>query len=125
MAEVLAKKNKKEHFLTAARDLELDGSEELFNKIMNKVDQICFSCSLRLELHNNMKSYFQRILFICMVNLTFTTMTFSQDIGSDWINVRGMSNQQIERLMSEKIPSLKTYAPEVLEKAMKSMNDER
>ena len=37
-AEVLAKKNKKEHFLTAARDLELDGSEELFNMIMNKVD---------------------------------------------------------------------------------------
>jgi len=57
-----------------------------------------------------------------MVNLTFTSMTFSQNIGSEWINVRGMSNQQIERLMSEKIPSLKTYAPEVLEKAMKSMN---
>ena len=37
-AEVLAKKNKKEHFLTASRDLELDGSEELFNMIMNKVD---------------------------------------------------------------------------------------
>ena len=37
-AEVLAKKNKKEHFLTAARDLELDGSDELFNMIMNKVD---------------------------------------------------------------------------------------
>jgi len=37
-AEVLAKKNKKEHFLTAARNLELDGSEELFNMIMNKVD---------------------------------------------------------------------------------------
>ena len=37
-AEVLAKKNKKEHFLTTARDLELDGSDELFNMIMNKVD---------------------------------------------------------------------------------------
>ena len=37
-AGVLAKKNKKEHFLTAARDLELDGREELFNMIMNKVD---------------------------------------------------------------------------------------
>ena len=37
-AGVLAKKNKKEHFLAAARDLELDGSEELFNMIMNKVD---------------------------------------------------------------------------------------
>ena len=37
-AEVLAKKNKKEHFLTAARDLDLDGSEKLFNMIMNKVD---------------------------------------------------------------------------------------
>jgi hypothetical protein len=37
-AEVLAKKNKKEHFLTVARDLELDGSDELFNMIMNKVD---------------------------------------------------------------------------------------
>ena len=71
-----------------------------------------------------MKSYFQKILFICLVNLTFTTMTFSQDIGSDWINVRGMSNQQIEILMREEIPDLKTYAPEVLEKAMTSMNNE-
>ena len=51
-------------------------------------------------------------------------MTFSQDIGSDWINVRGMSNQQIEILMREEIPDLKTYAPEVLEKAMTSMNNE-
>jgi len=36
--EVLAKKNKKEHFLTAARDLDLDGGDELFDMIMNKVD---------------------------------------------------------------------------------------
>ena len=43
-----------------------------------------------------MKSYFQKILFICLVNLTFTTMTFSQDIGSEWINVRGMGNQQYD-----------------------------
>ena len=30
----LAKKNKKEHFLTSARDLELDGVDILFDKIM-------------------------------------------------------------------------------------------
>ena len=71
-----------------------------------------------------MKSYFQKILFICMVNLTFTTMTFSQDIGSEWINVRGMGNQQIEKLMRDEIPALKIYTPIVLEKAMTSMNDE-
>ena len=63
-----------------------------------------------------MKPYFQKILFICLVNLIFTRVTFSQEIGSEWINVRGMSNQQIETLMSEKIPGLKTYAPEVLER---------
>ena len=34
IAEVLAKKNKKEHFLKVARDLELDGVDILFNKIM-------------------------------------------------------------------------------------------
>jgi len=34
-AEVLAKKNKKEHFLMAGRDLELDSGKELFNRIMN------------------------------------------------------------------------------------------
>ena len=33
-AEVLAKKNKKEHFLTAARDLELGSVDILFDKIM-------------------------------------------------------------------------------------------
>ena len=59
-----------------------------------------------------------------MVNLTFTTMTFSQDISSEWINVRGMGNQQIKELMKKKIPDLETYAPGVLEKAMTSMNDE-
>ena len=59
-----------------------------------------------------------------MVNLTFTTMIFSQDISSEWINVRGMSNQQIEKLMRKEIPGLETYAPEVLEKAMTSMNNE-
>ena len=59
-----------------------------------------------------------------MVNLTFITMTFSQDIGSEWISVKGMDNQQIEKLMRKEIPGLKTYAPEVLEKAMASMNDE-
>ena len=37
-AEVLAKKNKKDHFLAAARDLELDGGDELFNMIINKGD---------------------------------------------------------------------------------------
>ena len=36
------------------------------------------------NLHTNMKSYFQKILFICMVNLTFTTMTYSQEIRSEW-----------------------------------------
>ena len=33
-AEILAKKNKKEHFLTAARDLELGSVDILFDKIM-------------------------------------------------------------------------------------------
>ena len=33
-AEMLAKKNKKDHFLTAARDLELDGVDILFDKLM-------------------------------------------------------------------------------------------
>ena len=59
-----------------------------------------------------------------MVNLTFTTMTFSQDIGSEWLNVRGMNNQQIETMMKKEIDGLKTYTPEVLEKAMVSMNNE-
>ncbi len=59
-----------------------------------------------------------------MVNLTFTTMTFSQDIGSEWLNVRGMNNQQIETMMKKEIDDLKTYTPEVLEKAMVSMNNE-
>ena len=71
-----------------------------------------------------MKSYFQKILFICIVNLTFTTITFSQDIGSEWLNVRGMNNQQIETMMKKEIDGLKTYTPEVLEKAMVSMNNE-
>ena len=71
-----------------------------------------------------MKLYLYKILFICLVNLIFTKVLFSQEISSEWINVRGMSNQQIETLMSEKIPSLKTYTPEVLEKAMTSMNNE-
>ena len=44
-----------------------------------------------------------------MVNLTFTTMTFSQDIGSDWINVRGKSTDQIENLMNDQIRILRTY----------------
>ena len=59
-----------------------------------------------------------------MVNLTFTTMTFSQDIGSVWLNVRGMNNQQIETMMKKEIDGLKTYTPEVLEKAMVSMDNE-
>ena len=33
-AEVLAKKNKKDHFLTAARDLDFADSENLFSKLM-------------------------------------------------------------------------------------------
>ena len=56
-----------------------------------------------------MKPYFQKIIFICMVNLTFTTMTFSQDIGSEWIDVRGQSTDQIENLMNDQIRILLTY----------------
>ena len=61
------------------------------------------------NLHTNMKSYFQKILFICMVNLTFTTMTFSQDIGSEWIDVKGKNTDQIENLMNDQIRILLPY----------------
>ncbi|SVE59356.1 uncharacterized protein METZ01_LOCUS512210, partial [marine metagenome] len=57
-----------------------------------------------------------------MVNLTFTTMTFSQDIGSDWINVRGMNNDQIESLIREEIKTLRTARPDMLERVMEKMN---
>ncbi|SVB75895.1 uncharacterized protein METZ01_LOCUS228749, partial [marine metagenome] len=75
-----------------------------------------------------MKLYRQSILFTSLIYLTLKTMSFGQEIHSEWIDVRGMSNQQIETLMGDEINGLKTYAPEVLEKAMTEMteeNDER
>ena len=75
-----------------------------------------------------MKVYRQTILFTSLLYLTLKTMSFGQEIRSEWIDVRGMSNQQIETLMGDEINGLKTYAPEVLEKAMTEMteeNDER
>ena len=71
-----------------------------------------------------MKLYRQSILFTSLIYLTLKTMSFGQEIRSEWIDVRGMSNQQIETLMRDEIYGLKTYAPEVLEKAMTSMTDE-
>ena len=71
-----------------------------------------------------MKLYRQSILFTSLIYLTLKTMSFGQEIRSEWIDVRGMNNQQIETLMRDEIYGLKTYAPEVLEKAMTSMTDE-
>jgi hypothetical protein len=47
------------------------------------------------------KTYRQTILFTSLIYLTLKTMSFGQESRSAWIDVRGMSNQEIETLMRD------------------------
>ena len=42
----------------------------------------------------------------------FFTFLIGQSIGTDWINVRGKTNEQIKKLISDEIKNLKVYSRE-------------
>jgi len=71
-----------------------------------------------------MQFYNFKIVKFLIIVFIMIGFLFAQKIGTDWINVKGMDNDQIENLMRNEIQKLKTYTAKTLDEEMQNMIDE-
>ena len=58
------------------------------------------------------------------ITLTLFTFLLGQDIGTDWIDVRGKTNDQIKKTISDEIKNLKIYPPEKISTEQEKLSGE-
>ena len=54
----------------------------------------------------------------------FFTFLIGQNIGTDWIDVKGKTNDQIKKLISDEIKNLKIYPPKTISSEQQKLNAE-
>ena len=58
------------------------------------------------------------------ITLTLFTFLLGQDIGTGWIDVRGKTNDQIKKTISNEIKNLKIYPPEKISTEQEKLSGE-